>query len=643
MSYAVTKALAAGERSITFSADDLPYLEDPDAWPLPNRLTAMVQLTDGGSVGAARVTMLGCTAGTAEMLGRFCVHDEQLRARVGRMLATDDTQSASEPIPIEVLHCPHDHVANVLNRPAFHRLAIRYFGASGDSNERCLALDDLYVGVHAGKVRLYSKQLGSELAPQQCNALASLRRHNLPAVRFLRALQHQDEEFSLVWNWGGLAMWPHLPEVHFNDVILSREVWVLDRERLLKIGDTPAAIAERLKLCQVDLKMPPSVLLACGATEELLIDLADLDCVRLVRDEIHRRGIAVFVRPPDVSQLSVRSSAGRHIHQIIIPFVNKSRQRKTQERVSPRFARSRVAHPPGDCWLYYKLYVAPHVADRVLLDLVQPLVDELRFQNALDAWFFLRYADPDFHIRFRIHGSSSSVAHALRAVNAMANSWYVGGIVRDMSIHPYEPEVDRYGGPTAVKLAERVFSADSDCTLANLTNWRRRNGDNDDRLLIAMEGVDALLGDASLKLAERAAVVHGWCDRLDSSPAFRAGSVGVRRSLRARATIDRRLRSRAVDLLRTRAKEFGGVNQPKDAFAERSNIVRPLLTAIREDEGVRRLANWNAILSSLTHMHVNRILSTPDVSAEHLIYDLLSRAYSGLQAQGRRSVIGHDK
>ena len=57
----------------------------------------------------------------------------------------------------------------------------------------------------------------------------------------------------------------------------------------------------------------------------------------------------------------------------------------------------------GDEWLYYKLYCGARTSDVILTETIKPVTEYLLNQGLIDSWFFIRYGDPDFHIRIRFH------------------------------------------------------------------------------------------------------------------------------------------------------------------------------------------------------------------------------------------------
>jgi thiopeptide-type bacteriocin biosynthesis protein len=57
----------------------------------------------------------------------------------------------------------------------------------------------------------------------------------------------------------------------------------------------------------------------------------------------------------------------------------------------------------GEEWLYYKIYCGNYTADKILINEVQTIVNKLFRKKLIDQWFFIRYYDPDFHLRIRFH------------------------------------------------------------------------------------------------------------------------------------------------------------------------------------------------------------------------------------------------
>src|SRR5262249_42429974 len=121
-----------------------------------------------------------------------------------------------------------------------------------------------------------------------------------------------------------------------------------------------------------------------------------------------------------------------------------------------------------------------------------------------DGWFFVRYADPDTHLRVRFHGDPerlrSRVQPALeRAVAPLLDD----GRLWRVQLDTYEREVERYGGPEGVAIAERIFQADSEAVLGLLERLDDGDAGGEERWQLALAGSAMLLSDLGLSIDEK--------------------------------------------------------------------------------------------------------------------------------------------
>jgi thiopeptide-type bacteriocin biosynthesis protein len=140
----------------------------------------------------------------------------------------------------------------------------------------------------------------------------------------------------------------------------------------------------------------------------------------------------------------------------------------------------------GYDWLHYALY--PGVGIRledVVCHVVAPAVARAKAVEPELRWFFLRYTDElGAHVRLRFAGSRTTVDAVYGEVDPVLRAGLAEVIEstrRDARTGAesnatgcyhgiYEPELDKYGGPVGVELAETVFQVSSEVTLALLTD-----------------------------------------------------------------------------------------------------------------------------------------------------------------------------
>ncbi|WP_078910058.1 thiopeptide-type bacteriocin biosynthesis protein [Streptomyces sp. NRRL S-87] len=267
---------------------------------------------------------------------------------------------------------------------------------------------------------------------------------------------------------------------------------------------------------------------------------------------------------------------------------------------------------------WHGLHLALHTGgpdtDAFVTDVLAPLMDGMT-AHPHAGWFFIRYGEGGPHLRIRYRGPLPAGAAAglpARLAGAAA-SWpaaFTGpwparhGEVRAV---PYVPETDRYGGPTALPLAEEVFVRSTRAAVEAL----RATPDRGARLPLALDvahatahalGLDELAGARWLR---RHAASWRWVTEVEPLPGAavhsRVNSVFALR----RPGLVRRARALRASLDAGTAAPWLAEWARHVAAAE----ARLRGGAVPEDEADRRLP-W--VWASQLHMLFNRLGVTPD-------------------------------
>src|SRR5438093_3462930 len=155
--------------------------------------------------------------------------------------------------------------------------------------------------------------------------------------------------------------------------------------------------------------------------------------------------------------------------------------------------------------LYTVVHSPKESHERLLRELVAPVVREIRDQKDLDSLFFVRYDDPDWQIRFRVLGRPSWVEGPVRdRVERAARPFVAEGVIQGVEFGEYAREWDRYGGPLGMRLAERIFFHDSLACLDLLEAEERGQPSRSRRewsLLLTERFLDLFDFDATRRLA----------------------------------------------------------------------------------------------------------------------------------------------
>jgi lantibiotic biosynthesis protein len=630
-------ALAEGAGEIALEASDLEALASQQHRPLPDAFyvvaTVAAESDRAIAQGAFRVLLQGVDGPPgALMLGRFCHADQTLHEFVRAHLRAEEA-CRPERVFAEIVHLPDGRTGNILCRPVLREYEIPYLGRSGAPADRQIPVTDLLVSVRSDRIVLRSRRLGREVVPRLTTAHDEDWR-NLGVYRFLCALQRQDVVSELAWDWGPLREAPFLPRVVSGRLVLSRARWNLTEAELRALGQARGADQfAAVQAWRAERRLPRYVALA-DRDHQLVIDLDNVLSVAALAHQLRGRRQAVLVEMfPDPDALCVTGPEGRFVHELVVPFVQAAPPRPEPDSAAPQVTRSLVRRrfPPGSEWLYAKLYTGTGTADQLLNHVVGPLVRSSLASGAADAWFFIRYADPDWHLRLRLHGEPGRLhAEVLPGLAAAAAPLLEAGQLWRMQLDTYEREVERYGGDRGIELAEQLFAADSEAVLTILGSLSGDAG-LDLRWPLAMAGIDLLFEDLGLTLEEKRSVARRARENFGREFGI-DGNFRGRVSQRYRAE-----RARLEALLDPGQAPPAPLAAGLEALWSRSLQLAPVTAELRQLSQAGRLSATLAdIARSVAHMHVNRLLRSAHRAQELVLYELLDRAYSS-QA-GRPSI-----
>ncbi len=617
------RALRSGSHEIALEREDLDVLGHDDPRPLPGALAAMATLahtTEG------RRVLVGGVSGPsgARLLGRFCHDDSDLTDAVREHLGAEE---ALEPDAVfaEVVHLPVGRIGNILARPLLRNHEIEWLGRSGAPAERRIGVDDLLVSIRDGRIVLRSRRLGRRVIPRMSTA------HNwvgwgVSTYRFLCALQSEGVRGDLGWSWGPFDRAPFLPRVRVGRIVLARARWCVTAAELeaLDVAD-PAARWRAVQDWRHERGLPR---LVCQAEHDRVIPV-DFDNVlsvdAFVRRVRGREEATLEEQFPAPDELIAEGPDGRYAHELVVPLVRTAPVAAEPAEAAdvaapappgPVGPGARRVYPPGSEWAYLRVYTGTATADRLLTERIGPLVAEI----APERWFFLRYTDPGYHLRVRLRGDADQVR---AAVDRLATEALDAQLAHDASVGTYIREIERYGGPEAIDIAEEIFHADSDAVVEVLGMLEPGATGLDERWRMGLLGAERLMADLGLDAGQRARVA----ERMASSFARE-----MRADAALRRALGKRFRDERVSLAELLALDSDADHQLAPgvrALDRRSaRIAEPVERLARLAAGGRLALPLEDLTISYVHMWLNRLMRSDNRRHEYVVYDLLARLHA---------------
>jgi lantibiotic biosynthesis protein len=578
----------------------------------------------------------------ARLLGRFCHEDIAIETGVRNHLEQEETQDP-EAVYAEVVYLPEGRIGNVLCRPVLRAYEIPYLGRSGAQPDRQLPVSDLLVGIEGTSIVLYSQRLNRRVIPRVTNAHGFMNPQLSSIYRFLCYMQHQHGASVPGFSWGPLESLEYLPRVRVGRLVLSLARWKLSEKEVEAIGKNEGS--QRFVAVQElrrQRNLPRCMVLQEG-DNSLPVDLENALSVDAFVHVLKRGAQATLVEMyPDPDQLCVSGPEGRFYHELHVPFIRKFRKQATkansgEERrnkttvARPTISRETRILPLGSDWLYVKLYGGVTALDELLTTTVPALVRTATASGSVARWFFIRYADPQDHLRIRFNGAPSRLTHELLPqVFDTFNPLLACGKLFKIDFDSYEREIERYGGVPALLTAEDIFFADSEAVLNILAELGGDEG-LDIRWRIGLLGIDSLLSDCGLDDEAKRVTIQRWRDRFQNE--FKIDALG-KKQLSDKFRAERR---KLESLFNDSSPESGQWQLAKQALARRSLAVAPALRTLRALAAEGQLQEDVVDLAaSFSHMHVNRLIRSSQRAHELVLYDFLFQIYDARIARKLR-------
>ncbi len=603
----------------------------PDAWSVVATVVGRANARASADVAIHMVT----GPSGARLFGRFCDHDPALRERVRAHLRAEE-QLHPEAIYAEVVHMPPGRIANVSRRPCLRRFEIPYWGRSGAPGAQQIPVSDLRLRLRGDRLVLRSASMQREIIPRTTSAFNPMHPQVLPLGRLLRQLEAQGQAQTLQWDWAGLSQLSFLPRVRYGRCILSRARWRLDGLQLQRLAaGTPQARHHEVQRLRAQSGWPSLVLLKDG-DNELCVDLDNPLSIEGFVHLVKRRDHAVLTEPSaDASQLIARDADGRLTHEVVVPFLRKQPD-SAQADGAPRTRLARRAAPvqrsfaPGSRWLTAKIYCAAPMADSVLADVVGPWIRDAKAQG-IASWHFLRYADPDFHLRVRVHGPPPLLhGRLLSRLHLALEPWLGDGRVWRLRLDGYQREVERYGGPQGIALAERMFEADSQAVLEIVEMLDGEQAERA-RWQLTVVGIDSMLTDLGLRLSQRHALMLEL--RAAYGREFDADHTDLRHRLGKRF---RKERTGLARLLDPTTHHDHPLAPGLAVLQRRSSALATVAVELHRQAAAATLGRTiPQLAASLVHIHAVRMLMIDPRAHELVLYDFLRRLYEARLARAR--------
>jgi thiopeptide-type bacteriocin biosynthesis protein len=542
------------------------------------------------------------------LLNRFSYASEDIASYLYKIREIEQSNNP-EILQAEIVHLPDNKFANVLIRNANSQYEIPILSKGGLAHNRQILLNDLLVFVSDNKIFLKSKSLGKIIVPKLSTA-HNYDERSLYIYKFLCDLQFQEVDRSLTFQWGkSLEGYTFLPRISFKNVVLHFATWILD-DTDIKNLIAKNGFEKYRKL----LNLPNKFTISEG-DNELYIDTENSLLLELFKNSIKTKNSVLLKEFLLDDSLPIKDMSKEHYsNQFIAGLVRSDNAYAIGEHVKSKIKTPliEVCSIPNEHWVFIKLYCKAGKVDLILQECIAVILNE-GFKNGLiDLWFFLRYQDPDYHLRVRFHLKEQTCMGPFNQL-LMNNikKFEDEGIVWKTIAEKYEPEIERYNVLEMIN-AEHLFFLDSKRYMNLLENLEESNLE-EQKWLFVIRLIDISLESFGLSLHQK----HSLLENLKDAFSLEFGVDQL-----SKRQLDKKYRTFRSDI--------------ESVLMGENNLFEEILNVenITYDFDLNNEQTITA-LKGLVHMSVNRYMTSLPRLHELLIYDFLFRYYTSEIARNK--------
>lgn len=271
---------------------------------------------------------------------------------------------------------------------------------------------------------------------------------------------------------------------------------------------------------------------------------------------------------------------------------------------------------PGSEWLYLKLYLGDKSADAILYNQIKQLVHYLKTIEAIDKWFFIRYNDPEFHLRVRFHLVDPYLSNiVLQSINEFFLQKVNLHIIWNIQLETYKREIERYND-ILIEDVESIFCINSECILDLLPLIKPFGYDF--RWQIGMYMIDKYISSVGISISDRILMFKELSSMFKLEFGFNEFNS---------KQLNEKFRKYKNDIFHLLDKkennEYVDCKRVVDLYSLIGTLYMYKIIGVSNSYNL----DYRRVVNSVIHMFMNRLLPNNNRFYELFVYDFLYRYY----------------
>jgi len=280
----------------------------------------------------------------------------------------------------------------------------------------------------------------------------------------------------------------------------------------------------------------------------------------------------------------------------------------------------------GDEWLYVKIYSGPKILEKILIEDIYNLLNELYEENIINKFFFVRYFDEDYHLRLRFHLINNQTQFLIDKINKILSPYSESDIVWKISYDSYVRELERYGS-NSIEDIETIFSYDSLIIMKALReiNYGTEEFGEDTRWIYAIKILNHILECFEIDIDNQIIILESYSDAMISEFNLnKSDKLILNQVYREKRSLIENNQIGVLDSI---------------LFESKNNLnLKLCLEDLLKLKNQNKLEiDFNSLIKSILHMINNRIFRTNQRQNELYVYYLMSKQLKSQRA--RKNII----
>jgi len=274
----------------------------------------------------------------------------------------------------------------------------------------------------------------------------------------------------------------------------------------------------------------------------------------------------------------------------------------------------------GDEWLYYKFFCGHNASNKIIKEIIKPLSEELIADGLIKEWFFIRFNDPSYHLRFRIKIINiESIGHIIKKINVHLKDFILNELIWNVEVDTYKRELERYG-KTTMLISENIFYLDS-----NIIAQFIENADDEkiyEKSLFGLRLVKFYIDAFGLSIQEKVK----FTEKLKN---YFYKEFGSEKDLKKQ--LDKIFIDNQNEINKSFSTNISKTNKlTKDISPHKKELQKNINKIILLQKKNALEVDINDLISSYIHMSINRLFISNNRLHELALYDFLWRNYKKL-------------